>query len=124
MFYNFYVYLIFNCTEKIRSKSFLPWLLLRLEGVLKDLESRNGITQRWTTECEKYHLAQDNYNDRSKKLALAKLHTKVIEWWFLLSLNAKYAGMSMFVCEITFILCISSLSFPLPEVADGSDTDT
>lgn len=124
MFYNFYVYIIVNRTEKNRTKSFLPWPLLRLEGVLKDLESRNGITQRWTTECEEYHLARDTYNDRSKKLALAKLHTKVIERWFLLSLKAKYAGRSMFVCKITFILCISSLSFPLPELADGSDSDT
>lgn len=66
-------------------------LFVRLEGVLVDLESRNGITQRWTTACEEYQLARDACNDKSKKAALGKVHTKVIERWFLLSLKAKYA---------------------------------
>lgn len=59
---------------------------------MADLESRNGVTQRWTTACEEDQLARDAANDRSKKVALVKLHTKVIERWFLLSLKAKYAG--------------------------------
>jgi len=65
---------------------------IRLEGVLSDLEHRNGITQRWTTACEEYRMARDAAYDRSKRVALVKLHTKVVERWFLLCLKAKYAG--------------------------------
>jgi len=42
-------------------------------------------------------LARDAANDRSKKAALVKLHTKVIERWFLLCLKAKYAGKCFFL---------------------------
>ena len=40
-------------------------------------------------------MARDAACDRSKKVALVDLHTKVIERWFLLSLKAKYAGESI-----------------------------
>ena len=66
----------------------------RLERVLVDLENKNGVTRRWTTSSEEYLLARNAACDRSKKMALIDLHTKVIERWFLLSLKAKYAGKS------------------------------
>lgn len=36
-------------------------------------------------------MARDAANDLSKRLALVKLHTKVVERWFLLCVKAKYA---------------------------------
>ncbi|KAJ7351808.1 hypothetical protein OS493_035533 [Desmophyllum pertusum] len=63
----------------------------KLEGVLVELENKNDISQRWTVDSEAYQMARDAANDRQKKVALLKVHSKVVERWFLLSLKAKYA---------------------------------
>ena len=65
--------------------------------MLRTLEMENGVTQRWKPDDEPFRLARDEANDRQKRVFLHKVHSKVVERWFLLSLKAKYAGI-----DITF----------------------
>lgn len=63
----------------------------KLESMLRTLEMENGVAQRWKPDDEPFRLARDEANDRQKQIFLHKVHTKVVERWFLLSLKAKYA---------------------------------
>ena len=65
--------------------------------MLRTLEMENGVTQHWKPDDKPFRLARDEANDRQKRVFLHKVHSKVMERWFLLSLKAKYAGI-----DITF----------------------
>ena len=81
--------------------------LFRLENMLRTLVLENGVAQRWKPDDENFRLARDEANDRQKQILLYKVHSKVVERWFLLSLKAKYAGIAMspFTGLIMLIIC-------------------
>ena len=64
--------------------------------MLRTLILENGVAQRWKADDEPFRLARDEANDRQKQIFLHKVHSKVLERWFLLSLKAKYTGMIFF----------------------------
>ena len=65
----------------------------RLEEMLRQVEQEHNIMRRWHLEDELFQLAREEVRGRQKRTCLHKVHTKVVERWFLLSLKAKYAGM-------------------------------
>ena len=67
--------------------------------MLRTLEMENGVAQRWKPDDEPFRLARDEANDRQKQIFLHKVHSKVVERWFLLSLKAKYAGIDITLHE-------------------------
>lgn len=71
----------------------------RLEEMLRQIEQKHGVTQRWHTDDEVFQLARNDANDKQKKAGLCKVQTRVVERWFLLSLKAKYAGK----CQLSFV---------------------
>lgn len=71
----------------------------RLEEMLRQIEQKHGVAQRWHTDDEVFQLARNDANDKQKKAGLCKVQTRVVERWFLLSLKAKYAGK----CELSFV---------------------
>ena len=64
----------------------------RLEEMLRQIEQKHGVAQRWHTGDEVFQLARNDANDKQKKVGLCKVQSRVVERWFLLSLKAKYAG--------------------------------
>ena len=73
----------------------------RLEGMLCQIQQKNGVAQRWQTSDESFERARNEASDKQKKALLCKVKTRVVECWFLLGLKAEYAGkyhFSIVVC--------------------------
>lgn len=71
--------------------------------MLRTIEMENGVVQRWKPDDEPFRLARDEANDRQKQIFLHKVHSKVVERWFLLSLKAKYAGIDITLHESYYV---------------------
>lgn len=63
----------------------------KLGEMLRQIEQKHGVAQRWHTDDEVFQLARNDANDKQKKVGLCKIQSRVVERWFLLSLKAKYA---------------------------------
>ena len=71
--------------------------------MLLTLVLENGVAQRWKADDEPFRLARDETNDRQNQIFLHKVHSKVVERWFLLSLKAKYTGIDIAFHESNYV---------------------
>ena len=71
--------------------------------MLHTLVLENGVAQRWKADDEPFRLARDETTDRQNQIFLHKVHSKVVERWFLLSLKAKYTGMDIAFHESNYV---------------------
>ena len=71
--------------------------------MLRQVEQEHNIMRRWLSDDELFQRAREEAKRRQKRTSLHKVHTKVVERWFLLSLKAKYAGM--------YFNCLASKTF-------------
>ena len=71
--------------------------------MLHTLVLENGIAQSWKADDELFRLAMDEASDRQKQIFLHKVHSEVVERWFLLSVKANYTGIDIAFHESNYV---------------------
>lgn len=116
-----YLHYLLNCRSKMLYSYvyfYFNLCTLRLEQKLKVTERKHGIPQRWTPDSPSYQAMDRLQMEQSKHDAFAKLEQSARERWFLLTLQAKYAG--MYMCIIFYNFAYDTCHYGiLHNISDG-----